>query len=992
MTSLNAPLCRYSARQIDESSLFASETTSFKERELELSHIQARFASSNLSRPPSTPISSKFREEFDISLTPQPKYSFQKLVRACSLRKIRDKTEDELLLAPPPHRSGFGYRFSSTPTTLGRSSSARNSTPTKIATERQRSPTVGNLADTPVRGKFSAFRRIKRLASLGGYDGPADDRHRSQADTSPGRKLSALDARLGLGVEMTAIEAQRKVSMPHMKLPAPHQTPKISTPDTHAPDAHLPGPLARISTSINVDLHTPHINTPTFHIPDIDIPRSLARISTSMHIDLPTTHMPDAAASLFHTPHFALPTPHIPHINVSHHDAESAPKEKKAPEAAPAITPIAPPKLKVQLGKPPQAGAPQWRGPRARNRSSREDNRWRMDTSQDDSAAVWMRAVKGAVNDRSKARKDNQDGDDIFGDWEAELAGVASKSKYESRKFGSRGKPKVHQIEQFPPAWSRFPSHERDARGHESAGVEAAVEAKDFAVIKTGDEVLGRTEHSYGARRRRRRRPGMVPNNSSDPSSSRPLSDEELDAIEAAEPWIKRWSQKIKIAWMDYRIEEGQKSHAFLSGSLGRRGSMTMDGKVPFPELELLPMRAPPPPSEVVDDEADDIEAERKRVEEIKKAKIKPHYEPADLTQIKGGVSDLLDIFSKGPEEPAEPNMPVKKRGPKAKKVKDLYALDDDDLLGGDDDTADEDALTKKKGNSKPKDPYATDEEDEDEDMPAAPKNKGKGKDPYTNEDDDDKYMPPVPRKKGKARDSHSIDDDMDGSSDFGSVKDSENIDQVVTKEVLSDDDTIDHTRFEDSMISFRDPEFYQDCLVMPKEPSPVHVKECSVLSTHGIIEEEIPDPSGNGIGIIVQVQEISEGVIKQIEKFRTWNGRDWEREMSGFLKRRDTSVGRDSLKSARSAWSTGSQATVKSVGVEVRRLEDLERERARLRRSGGHLTGGVPKRARERGRDRERGHGRSVSLGVRGQGFEALSGGSSSDVRGRRLTFGSGR
>ncbi|CAD6450289.1 c171bdb1-7fb2-4a41-8577-ba8b1e61fb8e-CDS [Sclerotinia trifoliorum] len=897
LTSLHAPLTRYSARQIDESSLFASETTSFRERELELSYIQARFASSDLRRPPSTPISSKFREEFDISLTPQPKSPFQKLVRACSLKKSRDDLEDGLLLAPPPHRLGFGYRFASTPTTPARKSSTRASTSTKDVIERRQTPTIDDSIDTPVKGRFAAFRRIKRLASIGGYDGPADDRRRSRAD-SGSRKPSALDARLGLGSEMTAIEAQRKISIPaipHISLPVPE------SPSVNKSNARTPGPLARIATSM-------HVNSPEIHLPG-----PMARIATSMHIDLPTPHIPDAAASLLHTPHIDLPTPHmphIPHINVGHHDQDSGPKGKKGPKAAPAIVPIAAPKPRGQKpGDNPQGGAPQWRGPRAKNRSpSREDNRRRMDTSQDDSAAVWMKAVKGAVNDRSKARKDNQDGDDIFGDWEAELAGVASKSKYESRKFGSRGKPKIHHIEQFPKAWCRFPSHERNARGHESAGVEALVEAKDFAALKVGKEVAGTAENSYGTRRRRR--PGRNTGNSSDPSSSNALSDEELDAIEAAEPWIKRWSQKIKIAWMDYRIEGEQKKHAFHTGSLGRRGSMTMDGKVPFPELELLPMRAPPPPSEVVDDEADDLEEEKKRVEAIKKAQIKPHYEAADLTQSKAGVSDLLDIFSTGPEEPAEPKMPVKKKGPKARKVKDPYALDEDEDLGGGGGDAEgkggegEDGMPKKK--------------------------EKKAKDPYALDDDDDEDMPPVPKKKGKAKDPYAIDDDMDGSSDFGSGDELGRIDQIVMKEVLSDDDTIDHTRFEDSMISFRDPEFYQDCLVMPKEPSPVHVKECSVLSSHGIIEEEEESPSGNGAGIRVQVQEIGEGVIKQIERFRTWNGKDWEREMGGFLMRRDTSVGRDSMRSAKSGWSMGSQGsrhTVRSVGVEVKRLEDLERK-----------------------------------------------------------------
>src|ERR1039457_42252 len=74
-TSLNLPLTRYYRRgTIDDSSLLISETDSFRQREAELRVVETRFASSEARRVPSTPVSSKFREEFDIetpeSITP----------------------------------------------------------------------------------------------------------------------------------------------------------------------------------------------------------------------------------------------------------------------------------------------------------------------------------------------------------------------------------------------------------------------------------------------------------------------------------------------------------------------------------------------------------------------------------------------------------------------------------------------------------------------------------------------------------------------------------------------------------------------------------------------------------------------------------------------------------------------------------------------------------------------------------------------------------
>lgn len=50
----------------DDSSILLSETSSYREREVELKAVQSRFANSETRRVPSTPRSSKFREEFDI--------------------------------------------------------------------------------------------------------------------------------------------------------------------------------------------------------------------------------------------------------------------------------------------------------------------------------------------------------------------------------------------------------------------------------------------------------------------------------------------------------------------------------------------------------------------------------------------------------------------------------------------------------------------------------------------------------------------------------------------------------------------------------------------------------------------------------------------------------------------------------------------------------------------------------------------------------------
>ena len=65
---------------LDDSSLLVSETESFRERETELDIVKARFASIEPRRCPSTPVSSKFTEEFDL----EPSVTESSLVRRTS--------------------------------------------------------------------------------------------------------------------------------------------------------------------------------------------------------------------------------------------------------------------------------------------------------------------------------------------------------------------------------------------------------------------------------------------------------------------------------------------------------------------------------------------------------------------------------------------------------------------------------------------------------------------------------------------------------------------------------------------------------------------------------------------------------------------------------------------------------------------------------------------------------------------------------------------
>lgn len=108
-SSLGLPLARYQRRPtIDDSSVVFSETDSFRHMEAELSVVETRFASSEARRVPSTPVSSKFREEFDFepatSKAAQPckPSAFSKLARLAIRSYDGAQNMEELLNVPMP--------------------------------------------------------------------------------------------------------------------------------------------------------------------------------------------------------------------------------------------------------------------------------------------------------------------------------------------------------------------------------------------------------------------------------------------------------------------------------------------------------------------------------------------------------------------------------------------------------------------------------------------------------------------------------------------------------------------------------------------------------------------------------------------------------------------------------------------------------------------------------------------------------------------------
>ncbi|RDL37763.1 uncharacterized protein BP5553_05196 [Venustampulla echinocandica] len=92
----------------DNSSVLASETESFREREAELNIIQTRFLPRETRKSPSTPVSSKFKEEFDLDLQPPKSWTSPKPSIFSRLSKLvtrsydgRTTTEQSLTMPMP---------------------------------------------------------------------------------------------------------------------------------------------------------------------------------------------------------------------------------------------------------------------------------------------------------------------------------------------------------------------------------------------------------------------------------------------------------------------------------------------------------------------------------------------------------------------------------------------------------------------------------------------------------------------------------------------------------------------------------------------------------------------------------------------------------------------------------------------------------------------------------------------------------------------------
>ena len=110
LSSLGLPLARYARRPtVDDSSIVVSETDSFRHIKAELSVVETRFASSDAKRVPGTPVSSKFREEFDLEQQQPPKElhsrkqsAFSRLARLAIRSYDGAQNMEDLLNVPIP--------------------------------------------------------------------------------------------------------------------------------------------------------------------------------------------------------------------------------------------------------------------------------------------------------------------------------------------------------------------------------------------------------------------------------------------------------------------------------------------------------------------------------------------------------------------------------------------------------------------------------------------------------------------------------------------------------------------------------------------------------------------------------------------------------------------------------------------------------------------------------------------------------------------------
>jgi len=153
-------------------------------------------------------------------------------------------------------------------------------------------------------------------------------------------------------------------------------------------------------------------------------------------------------------------------------------------------------------------------------------------------------------------------------DWEAEMEAGAQKAKDKSRHVMHQHKP-TGTDRRFPMSWSRYPSHTREVRTA-SAGKTEQVASHDFAMRLNadGENVFYQCRETED---------GHIHDDNPDWHKYDPKSP---GLMERLEDQVSQTVYKIEVHGGGGKPFEFQKN--------GRRGSMTVAGKVQYPELELL--------------------------------------------------------------------------------------------------------------------------------------------------------------------------------------------------------------------------------------------------------------------------------------------------------------------------------------------------------------------------------------------------------------------
>lgn len=155
-------------------------------------------------------------------------------------------------------------------------------------------------------------------------------------------------------------------------------------------------------------------------------------------------------------------------------------------------------------------------------------------------------------------------------DWEAEMDAGAQKAKAKSKNILQHKKP-TGPDRCFPWSWSRFPSHTREERTA-SAGEYEQVANHDFAMRMNAD-----SEQVF--HQCRETDEGHMHDDHPDWHKYDPKP---VGVMERLEDQVSQTIYKIEV--------HGGGSKPFEFQTNGRRGSMTIAGKVQYPELELLPI------------------------------------------------------------------------------------------------------------------------------------------------------------------------------------------------------------------------------------------------------------------------------------------------------------------------------------------------------------------------------------------------------------------